>query len=226
MAPEIRAITLHGRLYQVNCYLVRGAAGFVLVDTGLATRRTELLRALEAAACRPGDLSLIVLTHGDADHAGNAAHLRRAYDTPIAAHRAEWAAVERGNMRLSRGEMTFAQRMVAGILFRVAGLRRRDRFRPDLEVGEGYDLSAHGFDARVLDLPGHSRGSIGILTAEGDLLCGDLLTSLGRPEPNTLVDDPAALAASVARLRGLEVRTIHPGHGRPFRPDELAAEGR
>jgi glyoxylase-like metal-dependent hydrolase (beta-lactamase superfamily II) len=226
VADEIRPVTLHGRLYAVNCYLLRAASGWILVDTGLATRRTELLRALAAAGCRPGDLRLIVLTHGDADHAGNAAHLRETYGAPVAAHPAEWLALERGNMRLSRGEMTLVRRTVAGLLFRIAGLRRRDRLRPDLALADGDDLSGHGLDARIVHLPGHSRGSIGILTAAGDLVCGDLLTSLGRPEPNTLVDDPGDLAASVGRLRALDIRTVYPGHGRPFRMDELVAPGR
>ena len=225
-SSEILAISQRGRLYAVNCYLVRGEAGCVLVDTGLATRRAELERALEAAGCRPGDLRLIVLTHGDADHAGNAAHLRASYGAPVAAHHAEWAALERGNMRLSRGAMTLVQRTVAGVLFRFAGLRRPDRLRPDVALDDGDDLSGHGFDARVLHLPGHSRGSIGMLAADGDLLCGDLLTNTGRPEPNSLVDNPVDLAASVERVRGLAVRTIHPGHGGPFRMDELVTRGR
>jgi len=40
---------------------------------------------------------------------------------------------------------------------------------------EGQPLSDVGLDASVLHLPGHSKGSIGILTASGDLFCGDLL---------------------------------------------------
>ena len=221
--PEITTVTLRSRLYAVNCYLVKGEAGFVLIDTGLATRRAALEHALEAAGCRPGDLRLIVLTHGDADHAGNAAHLRAAYGAPIAAHRAEWWAVERGNMRLSRGRMTFLRRTVAGLLFRFAGLRPPDRFMPDLSL-EGRDgLSGHGLDARVLHLPGHSQGSIGILTADRDLFCGNLLTNLGSPRPNSLVDDPADLDASVERLRTLEIRTVYPGHGQPFRMGSLRA---
>ncbi|MBP1704455.1 MAG: fold metallo-hydrolase [Chloroflexi bacterium] len=225
-AGEIRAISLHGRMYQVSCYLVRAGTGFVLIDTGLATRRAELRRALEAAGCGPGDLRLIVLTHGDADHAGNAAHLRDAYGVPVAAHRAEWPAIEQGNMRLSRGEMTFVRRTISSLLFRVAGLRKPDRFRPDLALEDGDDLAGHGLDARVLHLPGHSRGSIGILTAVGDLFCGDLLTSLGEPEPNSLVDDPADLQASVERVRDLETRTVYPGHGGPFRMEEVGRQAR
>jgi len=72
VAQEIRTITLHGRLYQVNCYLVRGDHGWVLIDTGLATSGPSSRGPLEAAGCRPGGLRLILLTHGDADHAGNA----------------------------------------------------------------------------------------------------------------------------------------------------------
>jgi len=205
----------------VNCYLVKGDAGHVLIDTGLATRRADLERALEGAGCRPGDLRLIVITHGDADHAGNGAHLRRTYGAPIAMHRAEWQAVERGNMLLSRGRMTLARRTVAGLLFRFAGLRKSDRFEPDLHLEDEDDLSARGLDARVLHLPGHSRGSIGILTADGDLLCGDLLTNLGEPKLNSLVDDQADLEASVNRVRALGIRTVYPGHGTPFLMESL-----
>ena len=42
MPAAVRAITLRGRLYAANCYLVKGDAGFVLIDTGLATRRADL----------------------------------------------------------------------------------------------------------------------------------------------------------------------------------------
>ena len=139
-------------------------------------------------------------------------------------HRAEWQAVARGNMRLSRGEMTLLRRTVAGLLFRFAGLRRSDRFEPDLPLEDGDDLSGHGLDARVLHLPGHSRGSIGILTTDGDLFCGDLLANLGEPGPNSLVDDPADLHASLGRLRNAWIRTVYPGHGRPFRLEQMRAE--
>jgi glyoxylase-like metal-dependent hydrolase (beta-lactamase superfamily II) len=195
---------------------VKGDAGFVLIDTGLATRRADLERELDRAGCRPGDLRIIVITHGDADHAGNAAHVRGRYGTPIAMHRAEWPAVERGNMLLSRGRGTLFRRLIGGLLFRFAGLGKSDRFEPDLQLEDGYDLSGHGLDATVLHLPGHSRGSIGVLTADGDLFCGDLLTNLGEPRLNSLVDDRSDLDASLDRLRSLEIRTVYPGHGEPF----------
>jgi hydroxyacylglutathione hydrolase len=224
MPQEIRTVTLRGRLYTVNCYLVKSDAGCVLIDTGLSTKRAELARALDGAGCGPGDLRLIVITHGDADHAGNAAYLRGTYGARIAMHRAEWQAVERGNMLLNRGRMPFLRRTVGGLLFRFAGLHTPDRFEPDLHFEDGDDLSGHGLDATVLHLPGHSQGSVGALTADGDLFCGDLLTNLGEAKPNSLVDDPAGLEASLDRLRNLEIRTVYPGHGQPF-PMELLRMG-
>jgi len=53
----------------VNAYLRASDHGFILIDTGSANQREELTQALEGARCGPGSLKLIVLTHGDLDHA-------------------------------------------------------------------------------------------------------------------------------------------------------------
>ena len=88
-------------------------------------------------------------------------------------------------------------------------------------VDEGYDLSEYGLDAKVLHLPGHSKGSIGILTADGDLFCGDLFENRDKPVLSSIMDDLAAAKASVEKLKGLEVGTVYPGHGKPFSMEEL-----
>ena len=61
------------------------------------------------------------------------------------------------------------------VLMSPFGFGKSERFKPDFYIEEGYEFSEYGFDAKVLYIPGHSRGSIGILTAGGDLFCGDLL---------------------------------------------------
>jgi glyoxylase-like metal-dependent hydrolase (beta-lactamase superfamily II) len=91
-----------------------------------------------------------------------------------------------------------------------------ERFTPDISLTDGQDLSALGVEATVLSLPGHSKGSIGILAAGGNLFCGDLLENTTEPKLNSLMDDPDAATASVAKLRPLSVTTVYPGHGEPF----------
>jgi hydroxyacylglutathione hydrolase len=209
------------RLGTVNCYLLRAGTGYVLVDTGFASDRAGLERELDEAGCRPGDLRLIVMTHGDLDHTGNGAYLRGKYHAKIAMHRDEFAVTENGDGTLSRRKMPLPRRVFSRVTIKVLALLIRpgkfERFRPDLAVDDGYDLAGYGLDAKVLHLPGHSRGSIGILTADGDLFCGDLLWNMRGPDTHTIVDDPAELKASVERLKSLGVGMIYPGHGKPFR---------
>jgi len=88
-------------------------------------------------------------------------------------------------------------------------------------VGDGDDLSQYGLDGRVVYIPGHTTGSIGVLTGEGDFFCGDLLTNSGRPEKNRLVDNEAEMDASIEKLKTLGVKTVYPGHGKPFRMEEF-----
>ncbi len=215
MTQEVKTISLSlpYRLGSVNCYLIRTATGFVLIDTGGSNKRADLEKELESAGCKPGDLQLIVLTHGDFDHAGNCAHLRKKFGAKIAMHRDDSGMVERGDMFWNRQSANALLRVMTPILFRFS---QSDRFEPDLYVEDGYDLSGYGFHARVIQIPGHSKGSIAILTAAGDLFCGDLLANDGEPALNSIMDDLAAANASVERLKSLEITTVYPGHGKPF----------
>lgn len=207
--PEIIAISSS----IANAYLLKTGSGFVLIDTGFSLQRGKLRKALETVGCKPGDLKLVVITHADFDHTGNCAWLQKKYKAPIAIHRAESAVVERGRMLLSRKNRqgVFARAMVD-----VMGLFIFRRFKPDIYIDEGNDLSRYGLDARVFHIPGHSMGSIGVLMTGGHFFCGDLLTNEKRPEKSTLVDDAVEMDASVERLKSLDIRTIYPGHGRPF----------
>jgi hydroxyacylglutathione hydrolase len=206
-------LSLPLKLGNVNCYLMKTDGGYVLIDTGGSNKRAELEKELENAGCRPGNLKLIVLTHGDFDHTGNAAHLRQRFGSQIAMHADDSGMVEHGDMFLNRKRPNMLARKLVPTLFRFG---RAQRFTPDIYLDEGDDLSEYGFDARVVCIPGHSKGSIGILTANGDLLCGDLFENTDKPVLNSLMDDLAAANASLEKLANLEINTVFPGHGEPF----------
>lgn len=217
MQLEIKTIT-QKYLMAVNCYLVKTPSGYILIDTGLSKRRSDLERELEIAGCKPGDLNLIIITHGHLDHNGNTAYLRERYDAKIAMHSGDSAMAESGDMFRGVKGLTVA---IVRMLLPLVGMSRYDSFRLDIVLEDGRDLSEYGFEARVVHVPGHSKGSIGVLTAEGDLFCGDILGNTGKPARTTIVDDSAELDASVERLRSLEVETVYPGHGRPFRMEQF-----
>jgi hydroxyacylglutathione hydrolase len=223
MLQEVRTISLllPYRLGSVNCYLVQTGSGYVLIDTGPASSRTQLERELVQAGCRPGNLALILLSHGDFDHTGNAAYLRRAYGARVAMHRDDLGMVERGDLFFNRSSGNSILGLLSPLLF---GFGKSKRFVPDLFVQEGDNLAEYGLDARIIEIAGHSKGSIGLLTASGDLFCGDLLENTAGPALGAIMDEPAAAEASLEKLKELAIQMIYPGHGRPFAVEALLGE--
>ena len=217
---EIKTITaaLPLGLGNVNCYLIHTETGYVLIDTGSSNQRDALEKELLDAGCQPGTLKLIVLTHGDFDHTGNAAYLREKFNVPLAMHPDDFAMIEHGDMFASRGNGNIVLKKLAPVMFKFG---KSNRATPDLKLTEEFDLAAYGLDARVISLLGHSRGSIGILTSTGDLFVGDLLENTKQPALNSIMDDRTAAQASVEKLKGFNVRTVYPGHGAPFTMEQL-----
>jgi hydroxyacylglutathione hydrolase len=214
MQQEIKTINLGG----VNCYLVNTEKGFILVDTGLADKRTTLEKALEQAGCVPGKLDLIILTHGDIDHSGNCAYLRTKYGTKIAIHPADTEMVKSGQLLKDRKVTSLLLRTIQ-FLSKSSFTKMMDqfeRFTPDLFLEEGQRLDDYGFNASVLHIPGHTPGSIALLSAAGDLICGDTLQNYTKPLPTVIIADTVQLAESVKRLKNSPARMVYPGHGKPF----------
>ncbi len=211
MNPGMATINLGG----VNCYLVKSAAGFLLIDAGLSTQRKRLLQEFQRLGCSPADIKFVVMTHGDSDHAGNGAFLQKEFHVPVGMHPDDFGMVQRGDMSWNRkpkaDKMSIVMTIVGGMV-RLVFKQRFETFTPDVAVGDGYDLSQHGFNARVIHIPGHSKGSVGVLMDNGDLFCGDFLYST--PGMN-FVDDAQAREASLAKLRKLGIKRLFPGHGKP-----------
>jgi hydroxyacylglutathione hydrolase len=197
----------------VNCYLIKTGASFILIDTGGKNQRAVLKQELERLGCKPDNLQLIIITHGDFDHTSNAAYLRQQFAAKIAMHTDDVGMAERGDMFWNRKRPNFLVRVLANSMF---GFGKAERFSPDIHLADGFDLSVYGFEAQVLSIPGHSKGSIGILTAQGELFCGDLLENTKKPALNSLMDDLATAKTSIEKLKGFNVQTVYAGHGEPF----------
>jgi glyoxylase-like metal-dependent hydrolase (beta-lactamase superfamily II) len=207
-------------MFGVNCYRITTDRGLVLVDTGTRKQRARLEERLWPDDFDRASFKLILITHGDFDHIGSAAYLRQKFGTPIAMHKRDALMSMKGDMLSGRKRPNLLTRALLSLAVR---LPPRDRFEPDLLVDEDSDLAEYGLDgARVLVLRGHSAGSIGLLLADGSLLCGDLLENRKAPRLGSIMDDVPTARASVERLNALEVGTVYPGHGRPFQWRDLS----
>ena len=216
---EITPITTD-YFFEVNSYLIKTDNGRYLVDTGMKKKRRQLEDELEKAACKPGDLKLIIVTHGHFDHVGNAAYLRDRYGARVAMHREDTRMIESGDMFIdAKGSILTG---LIGVLMKLFGLSEFERFTPDMYLEDSQDLSEYGLPATIIHTPGHSKGSISILTEEGDLFCGDIYDNVKTPGKTSLVDDRITFDDSVEKLRRLNPLRIYPGHGNPFNVEELS----
>jgi hydroxyacylglutathione hydrolase len=222
MSPEITTFRLPFPLgiTTVNSFLMKTDQGFFLVDTGMTNARRKLDAELERLGCTPGNLKLIIITHGDFDHTGNAVYLRQKYAALICMHKEDMGMLENGDMFYHR---KFENKLLRGLMKTFLPFKRENWGKPDILLEDGASLVEFGLDAMVYNTPGHSSGSICVLTSAGDLFAGDLLSnSSGSPMLNSMMYDKEAGAASLARLKALPIQTAYPGHGMPFKWEELS----
>jgi len=134
--------------------------------------------------------------------------------------KADQGMVEHGDLFYSRKGRNIIVRTLAKLILPIfrMNLKKQDHFTPDINLKDGEDLSEYGFSAKVVHIPGHSKGSIAFLTTEGELFIGDLLENNKKrgPVKGPLVDDPVEFSASIDKVKTLPIDIVYPGHGEPF----------
>lgn len=173
----------------------------VLFDSAHVGRRTFIEAQLQARGLRPEDIDLQVLSHAHWDHVQNCDLFSRA---PVLIHHAE----RRYAQRPHRNDWATPRWTGAMI----------ETF-PLVEVGEGYEVMP---GVRVIELVGHSPGSIGLEVETDDGLCvltGDAIHSaaVARSGRNPLVFWDADRADAAIKRCVDSGAWIYPGHDRPFR---------
>ena len=189
----------------------------LLVDAGLPGSAPVILRGLRRGGIFPEQLTRVALTHYHPDHAGGLGQLVEGRDMAVTTHSSEAAIIEGKEPAPSvmpegpLGEMT--QPVIARLMGRPVAVDQR--------VNDG-DVIPFGTEVRVVHLPGHTRGSIGLLLPEkGTVIVGDALQyKLARrlSPPITLNEERSRQAIrSLEKLAGLEYDTICFSHFPPLR---------
>ncbi|MBQ2314438.1 MAG: MBL fold metallo-hydrolase [Treponema sp.] len=192
-----------------NCYIVAQGNDALLVDTGTAAFCDKVREA-----CSRYTLKLIVLTHPHFDHAENAAFLSGHFSVPVAVHEADLELFENYDAQPLHS-YGLVGKLVLGLSLKA--LRNTKVRRPQnlLQVKDGDSLAAYGFDAKIIGLPGHTTGSIGVDVEQKYLLAGDALDNWIRPAMGHLYCDYDAIKQTAGKIRSLGARTIFYGHGKP-----------
>ncbi len=201
----------------MNVYLIEDEGGVTVFDAGIVSMGP----GLRAVCARLGGIRRVVLSHADADHRGTAPTL----GAPVYCHPAEREAAEADDPL--RGYYDLSKLDVHGrlLLARMLPVWDGGAVKVEGTVSEGDEIA--GF--RVIDLPGHAPGLIGLFRESDRLaLVSDCFYTM---DPQTGRKGPARIPhpafdfdyeqarASIRKLADLEPTAAWPGHADPVTGD-------
>jgi hydroxyacylglutathione hydrolase len=205
---------------ETNCYLLVGDGGTVLIDPGPSGGADRVIAGARTAGIQPAEVRLILASHGHLDHYGAAAEVKAWCGAPLAAFpgEAEFSQDRRNALPLAQ---TVRGSLVRWFYLLLAPLARFAPLETDLLLDDGVDLSPYGVEARTVHLPGHSPGSLGIFTVDGDAFVGDLFVNYAVPSQPIYLSNQEEWQQSCERIKALQPRTVYVGHGEPFAGEKL-----
>lgn len=203
-----------------NCYLLTGSQGSVLVDTGSPVDTSHIYRRVQDKNVR-----LILLTHGHPDHSGGSFILAQQLCVPVAMSAQDAELLQSPSKRTLRAHTILGKGLVFSSQLTL-GAKAGQPFLPDIWLKDGQSLLAYGIDAQIVALPGHTKGSIGVLTAGEDFIVGDAMFNILRPTAALLYEDRVQMEKSVAIITHSGAKILHPGHGKPFARQKVHPIGR
>jgi hydroxyacylglutathione hydrolase len=194
----MQIVPLPGNGPSSNCYLVLD--GFaLLIDTGCDERIVLSLRKL---GIPPEAVQVVINTHCHFDHVRCNELFTEA---KICLHSADAAQIEEMN-----DSVTLASSFKGEILPKV-----------DRHLRDGDVIKMKTGSITVIHTPGHTAGSISLLTSTGVLFSGDTVfaDSVGRWDLPT--GSEAQLKRSLQLLSIKRFLNLYPGHGGPTTKDKL-----
>jgi len=200
---------LYGRS---NSYLIKMGLNKVLVDTGIRASSGRLIKNLVSANCRK--LDYLILTHTHFDHCGSVNEITKQFGGKIILSMYEKEYAYKGNSPIPVGT-NFISRIIAktGEKFEnIIGCFKP--FEAAIEVGDILDMSLYGLNIKIAHTPGHSEGSLTVITDNEIAITGDTLFGIFRNSVMPpFANDVNLLLKSWKTLIDSGCKRFLPGHG-------------
>ena len=170
----------------------------VLIDSGSGEGFERMRRNIEGLGISIADIACVIGTHGHYDHINGIARLRE--QNPgllLAMHEADAAQIEDADPDLTCASWFFGVEIKP--------------LRVDAKLRGGDKFNAGGTEFEIIHVPGHTPGSIAVVTEIGGkrvLFCGDCYV----PGCDRVRSDYDSWQSTLDTLNSLEFDVVLPGH--------------
>lgn len=177
----------------------------ILIDTGYIAGFDETERRITNLGVSLSDISLIITTHTHCDHIGGNHIIQRKSGCGIALHRIGRFFIETED-DWSTWSRYFNQ--------------EAEFFKCTITLEDGDILAVGPYEFQVIHTPGHASDGIVLYNrSEKILISSDTLWENDVPAMTLRIEGSTALfhaRESLRKIESLEVKTVFPGHGKPF----------
>lgn len=207
----------------LNNYILKTSLGYIVVDTGYAGGFNRFCKGLERISISIKDIKYIFITHAHDDHVGYLNELKKATDATIVM---DCKSPERLSLGQNLWEGGYSSRLAKGFtnLFTLFGKGMHkfpivEKFDDTLLWnGKTQFFEEKGIPLKIISLPGHTKDSIGLITSDGLLFCGDAAMN-GFPsiKRNIIwIENLDDYKRSWETMLNCGAKMILPSHGKPF----------
>lgn len=191
-----------------NCYLVENNdKEGILIDTGLSKGADKILKI-----CKDKKVKLIILTHGHMDHIQGAKKISEELMAPILMHERDFGLISENLSQPINGR-TFLGKVIAFVSTLGAKTTKIDAFKVNKPVTGNIIIQECGMEIEIIELPGHTKGSIGV-KIEDHFFAGDALMNIAGPGISLLYENLEELMKSGKKISEMGDLEIHFGHGK------------
>ncbi len=204
-------IIILGRM--AKSYLVKEGNSSILIDTGVNFEKNFIYNKI-----KDENINLIIITHGHSDHFGNAEFLSKKFNADIGISNLDYTTISENLKPKLYSNDLFGKILKIGneILDNSNKLKfEADFFLEDNDSIEKYDVN--GINAVIHSLPGHTRGSMGVMVDDDKFIVGDAMMNHFSPRPASIYENKEDMFKSVDFIKNSKASMIYTGHGKPFK---------
>lgn len=206
---NLHQLTTLPHLFPVNMYLVEREDTLTLIDAGLPISGRSIVRFANRLNKQ---ITHVILTHAHNDHVGALSKVLQAFPQARLCVSEREAMLLQGDMSLLPGEHNTPIK---------GGVKPMSQHKVDIVLKEGDKID----DLRVISLPGHTPGSIGLYSEEHRyVVVGDALSTQGGlrvagdkywlfPFPALATWSERTAITSAEKLAHVELSVLATGHG-------------